>query len=94
MQIKAIMRSTILSYILLFSKQLTSIFHPRVKSCFERCSFILQTNNNQNLILSKHSGHGELLELRLLEKSARHNFIIARHHSSNNIFSCHLLESS
>jgi hypothetical protein len=39
-------------------------------------------------------GHGELLELRLLEKSARHNFIIARHHSSNNIFSCHLLESS
>ncbi len=27
-------------------------------------------------------GHGELLELRLLEKSARHNFIIARHHSS------------
>jgi hypothetical protein len=39
-------------------------------------------------------GHGELLELRLLEKSARHDFIIARHHSSNNIFSCHLLESS
>ncbi len=27
-------------------------------------------------------GHGELLELRLLEKSARHDFIIARHHSS------------
>ena len=40
------------------------------------------------------TGHGELLELRLLEKSARHDFIIARHHSSNNIFSCHLLESS
>jgi hypothetical protein len=39
-------------------------------------------------------GHGELLELRLLEKSARHNFIIARHRSSNNIFSCQLLESS
>jgi hypothetical protein len=43
---------------------------------------------------NKHLGHGELLELRLLEKSARHNFIIARHHLSNNIFSCHLLESS
>jgi hypothetical protein len=28
------------------------------------------------------AGHGELLELRLLEKSARHDFIIARHHSS------------
>ncbi len=40
------------------------------------------------------AGHGELLELRLLEKSARHNFIIARHRSSNNIFSCQLLESS
>jgi hypothetical protein len=39
-------------------------------------------------------GHGELLELRLLEKSARQDFIIAQHHSSNNIFSCHLLESS
>ena len=39
-------------------------------------------------------GHGELLELRLLEKSARHDFIIARHRSSNNIFSCQLLESS
>jgi hypothetical protein len=41
-----------------------------------------------------YGGHGELLELRLLEKSARHDFIIARHHLSNNIFSCHLLESS
>ncbi len=39
-------------------------------------------------------GHGELLELQLLEKSARHDFIIARHRSSNNIFSCQLLESS
>ena len=39
-------------------------------------------------------GHGELLKLRLLEKSARHDFIIARHRSSNNIFSCQLLESS
>jgi hypothetical protein len=39
-------------------------------------------------------GHSELLELRLLEKSARHDFIIARHHSSNNYFSCQLLESS
>jgi hypothetical protein len=39
-------------------------------------------------------GHDHLLELRLLEKSARHDFIIARHHSSNNYFSCQLLESS
>jgi hypothetical protein len=30
-------------------------------------------------------GHGELLELRLLEKSARHDFIIARQRSNNNI---------
>ena len=39
-------------------------------------------------------GHDHLLESQLLEKSARHNFIIARHRSSNNIFSCQLLESS
>ena len=39
-------------------------------------------------------GHDHLLELRLLKKSARHDFIIARHRSSNNIFSCQLLESS
>ncbi len=32
------------------------------------------------------SGHDHLLEIRLLEKSARHDFIIARHRSSNNIF--------
>jgi hypothetical protein len=38
-------------------------------------------------------GHDHLLEIRLLEKSARHDFIIARHHSSNNIFSCQLLEN-
>ncbi len=38
-------------------------------------------------------GHDHLLEIRLLEKSARHNFIIARHRSSNNIFSCQLLEN-
>ena len=37
-------------------------------------------------------GHDHLLEIRLLEKSARHNFIIARHRSGNNIFSCRLLE--
>ena len=30
-------------------------------------------------------GHGELLKLRLLEKSARHDFIIARQRSNNNI---------
>ncbi len=39
-------------------------------------------------------GHGELLELRLLKKSAQHDFIIARHHSSNNYFSYQLLESN
>ena len=38
-------------------------------------------------------GHGELLELRLLEKSARHDFIIARQRSNNNIFSCQLLDN-
>ena len=38
-------------------------------------------------------GHNHLLEIWLLEKSARHNFIIARHRSSNNIFSCQLLEN-
>ena len=38
-------------------------------------------------------GHDHLLEIRLLKKSARHDFIIARHHSSNNIFSCQLLEN-
>ena len=39
-------------------------------------------------------GHDHLLKIRLLKKSARHNFIIARQRSSNNIFSCQLLESS
>ena len=39
-------------------------------------------------------GHNHLLEIRLLEKSARHDFIIARHRLSNNIFSYQLLESS
>ena len=38
-------------------------------------------------------GHDHLLEIRLLEKSARHDFIIARHRLSNNIFSCQLLDS-
>ncbi len=38
-------------------------------------------------------GHDHLLEIRLLEKSALHDFIIARHCSSNNIFSCQLLEN-
>ena len=38
-------------------------------------------------------GHDHLLEIRLLKKSARHNFIIARHRSSNNIFSCQLLKN-
>jgi hypothetical protein len=33
-----------------------------------------------------YSGHDHLLEIRLLEKSARHDFSFARHHSSNNYF--------
>jgi hypothetical protein len=37
--------------------------------------------------------HNHLLEIRLLEKSARHDFIIARHHLSNNYFFCQLLEN-
>ena len=52
---------------------------------------LLQKSGHQK---PKRTGHGELLELRLLEKSARHDFIIAQHRSSNNIFSCQLLESS
>ncbi len=38
-------------------------------------------------------GHGELLELRLLEKSARHVFIIARQRSSNKINFGQLLDN-
>jgi hypothetical protein len=38
-------------------------------------------------------GHDQLLEIRLLEKSAQHDFIIARQHSSNNYFSCQLVNS-
>jgi hypothetical protein len=38
-------------------------------------------------------GHDHLLEIRLLKKSARHNFIIARHHSSKCHFFCQLLEN-
>ncbi len=64
------------------------------------------TRMNKSTIMNKSTrmnktGHDHLLELRLLEKSARHDFIIARHdfiiarhRSSNNIFSCQLLESS
>ena len=48
----------------------------------------------QQIPVNSYSGHDHLLELRLLEKSARHDFIIAQHRSSNNIFSCQLLESS
>jgi hypothetical protein len=39
-------------------------------------------------------GHNHLLEIQLLKKSARHDFINAQHRLSNNIFSCQLLESS
>ncbi len=31
-------------------------------------------------------GHDQLLEIRLLKKTGRHNFSFARHHSSNNYF--------
>ena len=55
---------------------------------------VLSTNYHKFGFYVVEMGHGELLELRLLEKSARHDFIIARHRSSNNIFSCQLLESS
>jgi len=41
----------------------------------------------------KAKGHDHLLEIQLLKKSAPHNFIIARHRSSNNIFSCQLLKN-
>jgi hypothetical protein len=40
----------------------------------------------RNMQDSPDLGHNHLLEIRLLEKSAQHDFIIARHHSSNNIF--------
>jgi hypothetical protein len=40
------------------------------------------------------AGHDQLLEICLLKKSARHNFIIAQQHSSNNHFSCQLVKSS
>ncbi len=40
------------------------------------------------------AGHDQLLEICLLKKTGRHNFIIARQHSSNNYFSCQLVESS
>ena len=38
-------------------------------------------------------GHDHLLEIRLLEKSARHNFSFAQHHSSKCHFFCQLLEN-
>ncbi len=47
-------------------------------------SVIYQVIKFQTIIKVK-SGHGELLELRLLEKSARHDFIIARQRSNTNI---------
>jgi hypothetical protein len=47
----------------------------------------------ENRILNELWGHNHLLEIRLLKKSAPHDFIIARHHSSNNYFFCQLLEN-
>jgi hypothetical protein len=38
-------------------------------------------------------GHDHVLEIGLLKKSAQQDFIIARHRSSNNIYSCQLLDS-
>ncbi len=38
-------------------------------------------------------GHDQLLEIRLLKKSARHDFIITWQRSSNNYFSCQLVVS-
>jgi hypothetical protein len=38
-------------------------------------------------------GHDHLLEIRLLEKSARHDFLFARHHLSKCHFFCQLLEN-
>ncbi len=58
-------------------------------TCFK---YNAEVTNYFRLVFPK--GHNQLLEIRLLEKSARHNFIIARQHSSNNYFSCQLLESS
>ncbi len=48
---------------------------------------------NSTQFCSNYTGHGELLELRLLEKSARHVFIIARQRSSNKINFGQLLDN-
>ena len=47
----------------------------------------------EKYFLLKSLGHDQLLEICLLEKSARHDFIIARHRLSYNIYSCQLLDS-
>jgi hypothetical protein len=72
--------------------------------CFERKThliifdskkvFLKQTKKVKYFVVLPQTGHDHLLELRLLEKSARHDFIIAQQRSNNNIISCQLLESS
>jgi hypothetical protein len=39
------------------------------------------------------AGHDQLLEICLLEKSAKHNFIITQQRSSNNYLACQLVDS-
>ncbi len=39
-------------------------------------------------------GPDQLLKICLLEKTAQHDFAFTEHHSSNNYFSCQLIESS
>ncbi len=59
---------------------------------------IMSTINPINLFWkslkqSRVPGHDQLLEIRLLKKTGRHNFSFARHHLSKCHFFCQLLEN-
>ncbi len=71
-------------------KKILWVIIKRLRDCIEAYYDSWSTSEHKQLLLM---GHDHLLEIRLLEKSARHDFIIARHCSSNNIFSCQLLEN-
>ncbi len=60
--------------------------------CLWDSDFLKHEEKSSKTVWPLQMGHDHLLEIRLLEKSARHNFTIAQHHSSNNYFSCQLLE--
>ena len=67
---------------MIFFKEITTL-QKTGETSEKICTALVYSSDDMDL----GKGHGELLELRLLKKSARHDFIIARQRSNNNIIS-------